>query len=72
MFDYNIQERVDLFVEVGAVQAACLPARAFCTASYSQMKCFMLAAELQLLHEVGLTTASAAWLLFNRMQPRAP
>ena len=28
MFDYNIQERVDLFVEVGSVQAGGLPARA--------------------------------------------
>ncbi len=28
MFDYNIKERVDLFVEVGSVQAACLPANA--------------------------------------------
>ena len=36
------------------------------------MKCFSLTAEMQLLHEVGLTSASATWLLFSKMQTRGP
>ena len=54
---------------------ACLPGQlwcVFCTAYCSQMKRFLLAAKLQLLHDVGLTTASAAWLLFRKLQPREP
>ena len=74
MLDYIIQERVDLFVKVGSVHVGCLLVMAVVNHIPCSMllvlRCCLLGAELQLLHDIGLTTASAAWLLFIKVEAK--